>query len=189
MATPVLFISESYLKDSTLLHENIDFKYLRPVIIMCQDIYVQPKLGSTLYDEIKTQIINSTLTVANQTLLDDYIQPCLRYWIESEAPTAISYKFLNKGLMQQSSENASTSSLDEINFISQKYRDKAEWYTERLVRFLCENASDYPAYQSPDSGLDVIRPEKDVYSTGIFLGNRYRSRSLQDKYRDGYIDY
>ena len=91
--------------------------------------------------------------------------------------------------MQQSSENASTSSLDEINFISQKYRDKAEWYTERLVRFLCENASDYPAYQSPDSGLDVIRPEKDVYSTGIFLGNRYRSRSLQDKYRDGYIDY
>ena len=77
MATPVLFISESYLKDSTLLHENIDFKYLRPIIIMCQDIYVQPKLGSTLYDEIKTQIIGSSLTVANQTLLDDYIQPCL----------------------------------------------------------------------------------------------------------------
>jgi hypothetical protein len=122
MATPVLFISESYLKDSTLLHENIDFKYLRPIIIMCQDINVQPKLGSTLYDEIKTQIIGSSLTTANQTLLDDYIQPCLRYWIESEAPTAISYKFLNKGLMQQSSENASTSSLDEINFISQKYQ-------------------------------------------------------------------
>ena len=151
---------------------------------MCQDIYVQPKLGTTLFDELKSQIIANTLTTANQTLLDDYIQPCLRYWIESEAPTAISYKFLNKGLMQQSSENASTSSLDEINFISQKYRDKAEWYTERMIRFLCENSSDYAAYASPGSGLDVMQPETEVYSTGIFLGNRYRSRSLQNKYRD-----
>lgn len=151
---------------------------------MCQDIYVQPKLGTTLFDELKAQIIANTLTTANQTLLDDYIQPCLRYWIESEAPTAISYKFLNKGLMQQSSENASTSSLDEINFISQKYRDKAEWYTERMIRFLCENSSDYVAYASPGSGLDVMQPETEVYSTGIFLGNRYRSRTLQNKYRD-----
>ena len=151
---------------------------------MCQDIYVQPKLGTTLFDELKSQIIANTLTTANQTLLDDYIQPCLRYWIESEAPTAISYKFLNKGLMQQSSENASTSSLDEINFISQKYRDKAEWYTERMIRFLCENSSDYVAYASPGSGLDVMQPETEVYSTGIFLGNRYRSRTLQNKYRD-----
>ena len=143
---------------------------------MCQDIYVQPKLGTTLFDELKAQIIANTLTTANQTLLDDYIQP--------EAPTAISYKFLNKGLMQQSSENASTSSLDEINFISQKYRDKAEWYTERMIRFLCENSSDYVAYASPGSGLDVMQPETEVYSTGIFLGNRYRSRTLQNKYRD-----
>ena len=178
----VLFISESFVKDNTLLHENIDFKFLRPVIILCQDIHLQPKLGSTLYDQLKTQIIGGSLTAANTTLLNDYIQPMLLYWVQAEAPSAISYKFLNKGLMQQSSENSSAASLDEINFISQKYKDKAEWYTERLVAYLLENDSDYPAYQNPDDGLDVIQPETRVYTSGMYLGRRPKFISLEDKY-------
>lgn len=178
----VLFISESFVKDNTLLHENIDFKFIRPVIILSQDIHLQPKLGSTLYDQIKTQIIGSSLTAVNELLLTDYIQPMLLYWIQAEAPSAISYKFLNKGLMQQGSENSQTASLDEINFISQKYKDKAEWYTERLVAFLLENRDDYPAYTNPDQGLDVIKPDTRVYTTGMFLGRSKKYQSLQDKY-------
>ena len=145
----VLFISEAFVKDNTLLHENIDFKFIRPVIMLSQDIHLQPKL---------------------------------LYWVQAEAPAAISYKFLNKGLMQQSSENSSTSSLDEINFISQKYKDKAEWYTERLVNFLLENDADYPAYRNPESGLDVIQPDTRTFTTGMFLGRSKRWTSLEDKY-------
>jgi len=178
----VLFISETFLKDNTLLHENIDFKYLRPVVLMCQDIHIQHKIGTTLYNELKTQITNSTLTAANLTLLEDYIQPSLLYWVQAEAPTAISYKFLNKGVHQQSSENSSNASLDEINFISKRYRDKAEWYTERLVTFLLENESSYPAYANPDDGLDTIQPDTRTYTTGMFLGRRPKFISLEDKY-------
>jgi hypothetical protein len=178
----VLFISESFVKDNTLLHENIDFKFIRPVIILCQDIHLQPKLGTTLYNEIKIQIIGNSLTTANQTLLDDYIQPMLLYWIQAEAPSAISYKFLNKGLMQQNSENSVTASLDEINFISHKYKDRAEWYTERLVSFLLENDNDYPAYRNPEDGLDVIQPDTRTYTSGMFLGGRPKFISLEDKY-------
>ena len=178
----VLFISETFLKDNTLLHENIDFKYLRPVVLMCQDIHIQHKIGTTLYNELKTQITNSTLTAANLTLLEDYIQPSLLYWVQAEAPTAISYKFLNKGLHQQSSENSSNASLDEINFISKRYKDKAEWYTERLVTFLLENESNYPAYANHDDGLDLIQPDTRTYTTGMFLGRRPKFISLEDKY-------
>ena len=178
----VLFISETFLKDNTLLHENIDFKYLRPVVLMCQDIHIQHKIGTTLYNELKTQITNSTLTAANLTLLEDYIQPALLHWVQAEAPTAISYKFLNKGVHQQSSENSSNASLDEINFISKRYKDKAEWYTERLVTFLLENESSYPAYANPDDGLDTIQPDTRTYTTGMFLGRRPKFISLEDKY-------
>tara|TARA_R110000803_G_scaffold2800_2_gene9682 strand:+ start:538 stop:1101 length:564 start_codon:yes stop_codon:yes gene_type:complete len=178
----VLFISETFLKDNTLLHENIDFKYLRPVVIMCQDIYIQHKLGTTLYDELKTQITSSTLTTANTTLLNDYIQPSLLYWVQAEAPTAISYKFMNKGLHQQSSENSSNSSLDEITYISRRYKDKAEWYTERLVNFLLEKSVDYPSYANPNGGLNNIQPDTHSYSTGMYLRGTRRSVSLEDKY-------
>jgi hypothetical protein len=88
----VLFISETFLKDNTLLHENIDFKYLRPVVLMCQDIYIQHKIGTTLYDELKTQITNSTfnrlyfigyklkhlLRLVTSSLIKDYINKVLR---------------------------------------------------------------------------------------------------------------
>lgn len=178
----VLFISETFLKDNTLLHENIDFKYLRPVVLMCQDIYIQHKIGTTLYDELKTQITTSSLTTANETLLEDYIQPSLLYWVQAEAPTAISYKFLNKGMHQQSSENSSNASLDEINFIQKRYKDKAEWYTERLVSFLLENESDYPAYANPNSGLDTIQPDTRTYTTSMFLGGRKKYITLEEKY-------
>jgi hypothetical protein len=120
----VLFISEAFVKDNTLLHENIDFKFIRPVIMLSQDIHLQPKLGSTMFNELKTQIIGGSLTAVNTTLLNDYIQPMLLYWVQAEAPAAISYKFLNKGLMQQSSENSSTASLDEINFIRRSTRTR-----------------------------------------------------------------
>ena len=178
----VLFISESFVKDNTLLHENIDFKFIRPVIILCQDIHLQPKLGTTLYNELKPQIIGNSLTSLNTTLLNDYIQPMLLYWVQAEAPSAIRYKFLNKGLMQQGSENSQTASLDEINFISQKYKDKAEWYTERLVSYLLEYSTDYPAYTNPDDGLDVIQPDTRTYTTGMYLGRMPRLISLEDKY-------
>jgi hypothetical protein len=104
------------------------------------------------------------------------------HWVQAEAPTAISYKFLNKGLHQQSSENSSNASLDEINFISKRYKDKAEWYTERLVTFLLENESNYPAYANPDDGLDIIQPDTRTYTTGMFLGRRPKFISLEDKY-------
>jgi hypothetical protein len=149
---------------------------------MCQDIHIQHKIGTTLYDQLKTQITTASLTTANETLLEDYIQPSLLYWVQAEAPTAISYKFLNKGLHQQSSENSSNASLDEINFIQKRYKDKAEWYTERLVNFLLEKSNDYPAYQNPNSGLDTIQPDTRTYTTGMFLGSSRRTTSLEDKY-------
>jgi len=41
----VLFISETFLKDNTLLHENIDFKYLRPVVLMSKTSTSSTKSG------------------------------------------------------------------------------------------------------------------------------------------------
>ena len=81
----VLFISEAFVKDNTLLHENIDFKFIRPVIMLSQDIHLQPKLGTTMFNELKTQIIGGTLTTANTTLLNDYIQPILLYWVQASS--------------------------------------------------------------------------------------------------------
>ena len=165
----VLFISETFLKDNTLLHENIDFKYLRPVVLMCQDIHIQHKIGTTLYDELKAQITASSLTTANETLLEDYIQPALVEWVTYSSILYFNYKITNKAVVKKSSDNSEASSLNEVNFLRQSIRDDAEYYTDRLAKYLCANEVLFPEYIEGNINDDDIVPSKKSFFGGIYL--------------------
>lgn len=47
----VLFISESYLKNNSLIDDNVDQRIILPSIITAQDMRSHPILGTPLYDE------------------------------------------------------------------------------------------------------------------------------------------
>lgn len=184
----VIFISEQALKDSSIINENVDMKLLLPTIKLAQEKYVLPILGTALYNELKTQITNSTLTVLNETLLDDYIQPCLIWWIMAESPMPLTYKFMNKSVATRSSENANAASLNDLLKLEERFKDNAEWYSQRITNYLLENSTQYPLYLNPGNGIDTIVPKKTMYSTGMFLGNT-KSKTLPFKDRfQGNID-
>ena len=75
----VLFISETYLKDSSYIDENVDIKLIRNSILETQDMRILPILGTALYEQLKTQIQANTKTTLNNTLLDTYVKPALKY--------------------------------------------------------------------------------------------------------------
>ena len=184
----VIFISEQALKDSSIINENVDMKLLLPTIKLAQEKYVLPILGTALYNELKTQITNATLTVLNETLLDDYIQPCLIWWIMAESPMPLTYKFMNKSVATRSSENANAASLNDLLKLEERFKDNAQWYSQRVANYLLENSTQYPLYLNPGNGIDTIIPKKSVYSTGMFLGNT-ESKNLPFKDRfQGNID-
>lgn len=184
----VIFISEQALKDSSIINENVDMKLLLPTIKLAQEKYILPILGTALYNELKAQITNSTLTVLNETLLDDYIQPCLIWWIMAESPMPLTYKFMNKSVATRSSENANAASLNDLLKLEERFKDNAQWYSQRVANYLLENSTIYPLYLNPGNGIDTIVPKKSVYSTGMFLGNT-KSKNLPFKDRfQGNID-
>ena len=80
----VLFISAEKLKSSTALNLNVSTDLLLPYVRQAQKLYVEPKLGTELYDKLKTLITNGTVgNVGNEaykTLLDDYIGDMLPNW-------------------------------------------------------------------------------------------------------------
>lgn len=178
----VLFISETYLKDNSVINSNVEFKQLRPTIIAAQDMQIQQAIGSPMFDELKDQVTNSTVTSANQTLLENYIRPALMYWILAEIPLVLSYKVANKGIVTQDSDNASPAGMDSVNFLAQRYKSKAEWYTDRITDFLCANVTDYPTYAGsvPDGG---IAPNQNRYSYGLYAGTKPMQKRLSG---DGY---
>ena len=69
-ATNIYFISETQLKDGSVIEENTDMKVLKPLILLAQDQRIQPIIGSGIYAELKTQIQANTLTSLNTTLLE-----------------------------------------------------------------------------------------------------------------------
>jgi len=77
----VLLISETYVKTNSNLSESIDSKLLTSSILSMQDLKLEPLIGTGLYNAIRTQAAAGTLTAANATLLNDYIQRTLLYWV------------------------------------------------------------------------------------------------------------
>jgi hypothetical protein len=184
----VIFISEQALKDNSIINENVDMKVLLPVIKLAQEKYMMPILGTGLYNELKTQITAATITVLNKTLLDDYIQPALIWWIMAEAPMPLTYKFMNKSVATRSSENANAASLNDLLKLEERFKDNAEWYSQRITNYLLQNIQSYPLYSNPGSGIDTIVPKKTMYSTGMYLGSTLsKNLPFRDRFQ-GNID-
>lgn len=164
----VLFISEGRLKKLTSVHENVEPQDLMPHVLEAQDIYIQGLLGTKYYNTLKTRIENDTLTTPDETLLDNYIAPCLANYALYQAMPTLTYKIFNKSLMQPDSETAVAATLDQMKYIRQSVQDTAEFYRERTREYLRDNVSDFPDYNNP--GTDGMLPDRQSdYFHGIVV--------------------
>jgi len=164
----VLFISEDKLKRSTTINGNVDVELLRPYMKVAQDLHVWTKLGSQLYNDLQTKITAGSLNADETTLINDYIQDALVHWTLYEAVPFLGYKIMNKDIVRQTSETSTTATLEELNFLRNTVLNTAEWYTERLIDYLCENSTLFPKYNT-NKGAD-LRPSKNNYNGGMNIG-------------------
>jgi hypothetical protein len=167
----VLFISEARLKKLTSIHENVEPQDLMPHVQDAQAIHVQGLLGTKYYNTLKTRITTSTLTAADETLLDDYLASMLANYALYQAFPTLTYKIFNKSLMQPDSETAITATLDQMKYIRQSTLDTAEFYRERAREYLRDNVELFPEYNNP--GVDGMMPDyNERYFHGIVIPSR-----------------
>jgi hypothetical protein len=186
MSKNILFITEQLFKERTGASNAIDGKQLFPMIKVAQDIYIQPTLGSTLYNRLQTGIDDNDLNNDEKTLIDNYITDTLIWFTMSMLPMVMGYQLFSKGFLQKTSEESNTPSRADLELIESKYKSMAEFYNKRLIKYLQENYSLYDEYLNPDSGVDVIFPTKQGYSCPIFIGNYYdRTNSLNGASNSG----
>jgi len=171
MSKNVLFISEQTLKDRSLLQDNVDPKLIKPTIKHCQDMFIEPILGTGLFRELQDQITANNVSVLNAKLLDLYITDCLSWYVASEMVMSLGYKLTNKNVLRKTSENSETSSLNDLFSLMEYYKNKAEWYAQRTTDYLIEFITDYPLYNNPGSGVDIIQPNGTSFQSSIYLGD------------------
>ena len=185
MSLNILYISVQGIKDRTGLHANVDEKLILPEIKTAQDMYILPALGSTLYNKLQSAINTSTLNADETILLNNYIADCLIYYVMSELPMGLSYQFYNKGLLRKSGDNTENPSMQDMIDVANRYRTRAEFYKQRLIKYLRQNNTLYPEYLNFTSGIDTIIPDLEGYTSSLYLedDNVYENKNLSQKYQ------
>ena len=167
----VLLISEQKLKDSTAINLNVDVNILLPYVLQAQTLYIEPKLGTQLYEHIKGLIQVGTIgnigNAAYKTLLDDYISFVLVNYSFYHAIPYLRFRIENGNIYSKTSENGTALTTEESQSLREEISNTAQYYTERLIEYIRNNTSDFPEY-STNSGADV-NPDKNAYYNGMNL--------------------
>ena len=171
-----LLVSEQFIKDQTQLSKNVDPNYIFEAALWAQDSEIQFVLGSTLYAKLKADVDAGTLAGDYKTLVDNYIQICMKHYVLAGTLHMAHYKITNKGVQVQDSENSQPTSRSMVDFLVEQETQKAEFYRQRMIDYLCENSILFPEYQNPGAGVDVIIPSNDNYTTSFYLGGSHPKR-------------
>ena len=152
MAT-ALFITQEDLVRNSIISGSTDFDKIIQFVKIAQIIDVQNLLGSDLYNKISEDIISGAaggagLTGNYLTLVNEYVQPALIWFAQMNYIPFSAYSITNKGILKGSSETAQNVDKDEVDYLVAKAREYANYYSTRLVDYLCFNNSLFPEYTS-----------------------------------------
>jgi hypothetical protein len=166
MAT-ALFISRTDLVKNSIIDGNTDTDKFIQFIRIAQEIDIQNYLGTDLYNKISADIIAGTLTGDYLNLVNDYVQPMLIWWAQVNYLPYAAYQIKNGGVFKHTSENSESVSKNEVDYLVEKARNTAEYYTRRFVDYMSFNSSTFPEYNS-NSDSDVY-PDTDSLFNGWVL--------------------
>ena len=180
-----LFIDDQYLKDYTPIGQNIDPLQIYPFVEDSQDIYIQDLLGTPLYMDLTYKLYVGTTYSSSERTLVDLCSKALAYYTVYMAIPHLAIKIRNIGVARPTSDNTQPSTMEEMKYIREEVKNMAEFWSERIVRFLCENSTTYPLYKASS---DDMYPSGGQYDSDIYLDDYSLSQAeiefLKKYYRD-----
>jgi hypothetical protein len=162
MAT-AYFISRTDLVKNSILDGNVDTDKLLQFIKIAQQIDIQNYLGTDLYNKISTDILAGTLTGNYFTLVEDYIQPMLIHYAMMQYLPFAAYQIKNGGISKHTSENSESVSKDEVDYLVNKSRNFAEYYTRRFIDYISFYTNLFPEYNT-NNNEDVYPDKNDLFN-------------------------
>ena len=155
-----LWIKREDLVRQTALGGNVDTDKFIQFIKIAQEIHIQNYTGTKLYDKISDDIIAGTLANPYLALVNDYLQPMLIHYAMVEYLPFAAYTIANGGVYKHTSENSTSVEKNEVDFLVEKERNIAQYYTDRFITYMSYNQATFPEYYQ-NSNADVF-PDTDA---------------------------
>ena len=166
MAT-ALFISRTDLVRNTILDGNVDTDKFIHFVKIAQEIHVRNYLGTDLYNKISADIVAGTLGGNYLTLVNTYVQPMLIHFAMADYLPFAAYQVKNSGVFKHTSESATSVEKGEVDYLVNKEREFADYYTRRFIDYMSFNQNMFPEYRSNSN--DDIFPDSDATFSGWVL--------------------
>ncbi len=162
-----LIISEELFKALSPTSGDLDWEYVWPIILAVDDKWIQPMLGQKLYEKIMTDIKATSLSGVYKDLVEDYIARTAVWFTCYMGFPFWGIKVVNSGIIQRIVDDGTTITFSDIDKLAELCRGQGEWYQQRLLDYLCANSSDFPEYNTNESG--EVKSERKNYAGGLNL--------------------
>ena len=134
-----------------------------------QIMVLEPVLGTNLYNKIKTDYNDNTITGLYLQMLEDYIQPFLNHAVFAEYTRNGSFRVRNNGNVKHSPTNSTTmTEQEDTSFVSHQL-NKADNYLQRLQKFLDVKGREIPEYLNQLNDYDVQAKDNKGFNLTWFL--------------------
>ena len=159
-----LYISATRIKKDTALGGSVDDNIIMPYILLAQDMFILPVLGTDLDTKLKADIQGGSLTGAYKTLVETYIQPCLVQASFSELAPFLRLRFVNNAIViMGATDQSDSASYEDIKPLIDRSKDAGEFYRQRLIDYIRNNTSSFPEY-STNTGADLDPTTRNYYA-------------------------
>ena len=144
-----LFIKRADLVKNTIINGNVDTDKFLTFIEIAQEMHIQNYLGTDLYNKISADIVAGNLAGDYLSLINNYVQKMLIHYAMVDYLPFAAYEVKNGGLFKHRSENSETPTKEEVDFLVQRHRTFADFYTTRFLDYMSFNSSTkFPEYYS-----------------------------------------
>ena len=166
-------IKDIDIVQNTPLGGNIAVDRYRVCVQDAQLSKIEEVLGETLYvkmrDDFDDTHPSSGYTGLYRVMYYEYLRPAIIHQAAVEYLLIAAYQITNGGISKHTPNNGTPVDKNEVDFLVQNQRAKADMYVQRLERWLSKNT--IPEYTS-DSNT-IIPPTRNTSTGGWYLGGSF----------------
>ncbi len=171
MIQQIFLISVDDIKKRTQLDANIDDNTIKVGIMDCQELILEPAIGSALYEKILSDIASGSMTSNYQTLVTVKMWPVLYHGTVYKLGQNLLYRYTNSSVVADSNENSTAIEKENLNALRSEREIAMRHHIRKLTLYLQDNIDKFPEYVDVDA--DGLPAEPIVNGMTFFYDGDY----------------
>ena len=107
------------------------------IIDIAELAHIKPELGLDFYEQLKTQNDSTgTLSADNTTLMNDFLKPCLCWFVRFEVMNEIQYNTTSAGLVVNVSDFSTPANVEQFKQMKQDTYRKAKVMLDDMIAYI-----------------------------------------------------